>query len=67
MPVLGQGIIPSGSIANELTAVTRRAFIPKLVVQLYNSTPPFLVSTWIHPSASRSSWSLFRVAPLSPL
>lgn len=39
MPVLGTGIIPSGSIATELTAVTRRAFIPKLVVQLYNSTP----------------------------
>ena len=39
MSVLGTGIIPSGSIANELTAVTRRAFIPKLVVQLYNSTP----------------------------
>ena len=39
MPVLGQGIIPSGSIATELTAVTRRAFVPKLVVQLYNSTP----------------------------
>ena len=39
MPVLGQGIIPSGNIATELTAVTRRAFIPKLVVQLYNSTP----------------------------
>ena len=39
MSVLGQGIIPSGNIATELTAVTRRAFIPKLVVQLYNSTP----------------------------
>ncbi len=39
MSVLGTGIIPSGSIAAELTAVTRRAFIPKLVVQLYNSTP----------------------------
>jgi hypothetical protein len=39
MSVLGQGIIPTGSIASELTAVTRRAFIPKLVVQLYNSTP----------------------------
>jgi len=39
MSVLGQGIIPAGSIASELTAVTRRAFIPKLVVQLYNSTP----------------------------
>jgi len=39
MAVLGAGIIPSGSIANELTYVTRRAFAPKLVVQLYNSTP----------------------------
>ena len=39
MPVLGSGIIPSGNIATELTAVTRRAFVPKLVVQLYNSTP----------------------------
>jgi len=39
MPVLGSGIIPSGNIAQELTYVTRRAFIPKMVVQLYNSTP----------------------------
>ena len=39
MAVLGQGSIPTGSIANELTAVTRRAFVPKLVVQIYNSTP----------------------------
>ena len=39
MPVLGSGVIPSGNIATELTAVTRRAFVPKLVVQLYNSTP----------------------------
>jgi hypothetical protein len=39
MAVLGSGIIPSGSIATELTYVTRRAFVPKLVVQLYNSTP----------------------------
>jgi len=39
MPVLGSGIIPSGSIATELSALTRRAFVPKLVVQLYNSTP----------------------------
>lgn len=40
MPVLGQGIIPAaGAVASELTAVTRRAFVPKLVVQTYNSTP----------------------------
>lgn len=39
MPILGTGIIPSGSIANELTFVTRRAFIPKMVVQIYNTSP----------------------------
>lgn len=39
MPVLGQGIVPSGSVAAELTAVTRRAFIPKMIVQIYNTSP----------------------------
>ncbi len=40
MPVFGQGIVPAaGSIANELTYVTRRAFIPKMVVQIYNASP----------------------------
>lgn len=39
MAVLGEGIIPSGAIGTELTYITRRAFIPKLVVQIYNSTP----------------------------
>ena len=40
MPI-GGGILPaSGSTQfTELTYVTRRAFIPKLLVQLYNSTP----------------------------
>lgn len=38
-PVLGQGIIPSGNIGTELTYLTRRGFIPKLVVQIYNATP----------------------------
>ena len=40
MPI-GGGILPAtGSTQySELTYVTRRAFIPKLVVQLYNSTP----------------------------
>src|SRR5690349_3283567 len=39
-PVYGSGIIPSsGSVADELTAVTRRAFVPKLIVQIYQSTP----------------------------
>src|SRR5208337_1597945 len=41
MPVFGSGIIPSGNIASELTYVTRRAFITKMVVQLYNTRPLF--------------------------
>lgn len=38
---LGGGIVPAtGSTQyTELTYVTRRAFIPKMVVQIYNSTP----------------------------
>lgn len=39
MAVLGQGIVPGGSIGNELTYLTRRGFIAKLVVQIYNATP----------------------------
>lgn len=40
MPVYGQGFVPGpGAIANELTAVTRRAFVPKLVVQIYKAAP----------------------------
>ncbi len=44
MPVSGQGAVPaSGSIYNELTAATRRAFVPKLIVQLYYASP-----TWFY-------------------
>src|SRR5262245_40631447 len=39
MPILGQGILPSGPAGNELVAVTRRAFIPQVVVQIYQATP----------------------------
>lgn len=40
MPI-GGGIIPASNSQQytELTYVTRRAFIPKMVVQIYNSTP----------------------------
>ncbi len=40
MPI-GGGIIPASSSTQytELTYITRRAFIPKMVVQIYNSTP----------------------------
>jgi hypothetical protein len=38
MPV-SSGIVPSGAALNQLTALTRRAFIPKMVVQIYNASP----------------------------
>lgn len=37
--VLGTGIVPSGAVGNELSSITRRAFMPKLVVQLYKASP----------------------------
>lgn len=44
MPIPGTGIAPSsGDVFSELTALTRRAFIPELVVQLYFSTPSLMV------------------------
>jgi hypothetical protein len=39
MPIPGQGAVPTGSLYNELTAVTRRAFVPRLFVQLYFASP----------------------------
>lgn len=40
MPIAGTGMVPqSGAVYNELTAITRRAFVPKMVVQLYKSAP----------------------------
>lgn len=39
MPIPNSGIVPGGSIYNELTALTRRAFIPRVTVQLYNASP----------------------------
>lgn len=40
MPI-GGGILPASGSGqyNELVAVTRRAFIPKMIVQIYNSSP----------------------------
>src|ERR1700722_3704960 len=42
MPILGTGVFPAGgvnSLGAELQYVTRRAFVRKLVVQLYNTSP----------------------------
>ena len=40
MPQFGTGIVPaSGAIASELSAVVRRAFMPRVYVQLWKSAP----------------------------
>lgn len=42
MPILGTGVMPqggAGSLGQELQYVTRRAFVKKLVVQIYNTSP----------------------------
>jgi hypothetical protein len=40
MPQFGQGVIPaSGAIASELSSVVRRAFMPRVYVQLWKSAP----------------------------
>lgn len=41
MPIPGQGVVPTGDLYLELTAVTRRAFIPRLFVQMYWATPTY--------------------------
>src|SRR6185312_6176201 len=39
MALPGIGAAPSGALFNELTAVTRRAFVPRLFVQIYFASP----------------------------
>jgi hypothetical protein len=39
MPLPGIGVAPSGSLYNELTSVTRRAFVRRLFVQIYFASP----------------------------
>lgn len=38
-PILNDGIVPGGVLGSELQAVTRRAFAPYMVVQIYQSSP----------------------------
>lgn len=42
MPIAGQGAVPTGALYNELTAVTRRTFVPRCFVQLYFATPTLM-------------------------
>lgn len=63
MPI-GGGIIPGSTTPQytELTYVTRRAFIPKMVVQIYNSTP--LMAALIANSQSASGGVSSVTAPV---
>lgn len=36
--LINAGMVPGGAVGNELAAITRRAFIPNLVVQIYKAT-----------------------------
>ena len=48
MPQFGSGIIPAqGAIASELAAITRRAFLPKVFIQLWKATP-WMAATLAH-------------------
>jgi hypothetical protein len=38
-PIINNGIVPGGSIGAQLAAITRRAFIPSVYVQIYQSHP----------------------------
>jgi hypothetical protein len=38
-PSIGNGITPGGSLGSQLAAITRRAFIPSVYVQVYQSHP----------------------------
>jgi hypothetical protein len=63
MPI-GGGILPASGTQQytELTYVTRRAFIPKMVVQIYNSTP--LLAALIANSQSASGGVSSVTAPV---
>jgi hypothetical protein len=53
------GVVPgSGSIYNELTSVTRRAFMPTVTVQIYYSTPTMMM---LMKNAQRSAGGLSQI------
>jgi hypothetical protein len=58
MPIPGTGAVPTGAIYEELTAVTRRAFIPRVVVQLYYSSPLMML---LLANAQRSAGGLSQI------
>ena len=46
MPLPGLGVAPAaGSLYNELASATRRAFVPRLFVQIYFASPTLFYMT----------------------
>lgn len=43
MPISNTGVVPGGAVYSELTALTRRAFIPRVTVQLYFASPTLMM------------------------
>ena len=58
MPIPGQGVVPTGDLYLELTATTRRAFVPRLFVQMYFATPTYF---YIMGGAQRAAGGLSQI------
>ena len=58
MAISGTGAVPSGGLFNELSAVTRRAFVPKLFVQIYFASPSLF---YLMGNAQRSAGGLSQI------
>ena len=58
MPISGTGAVPSGGLYTELSAVTRRAFVNKLIVQLYFASPNLF---YMMGNAQRSAGGLSQI------
>lgn len=58
MPLPGIGAAPSGSLYTELSAVTRRAFVPRLFVQIYYASPTLF---YLMGNAQRSAGGLNQI------
>jgi hypothetical protein len=55
-PIIGSGLTPGGSLGAQLAAVTRRAVIPNLYVQIYQSHP-LLSLLWANAKAVKGGVS----------
>lgn len=55
-PIIGSGLTPGGALGAQLAAITRRAFIPSLYVQIYQSHP-LLSLLWANAKAVKGGVS----------